>query len=689
MSGWLLKAKSSRACTQCPHPASAVPVAGAPSFASTPSQRLCTMRIVVCGDASVGKLSLVKRLVKDDFTAVPVLLPPVTISKGDFESLNPDLETDSDSYAVSPAVPTSTTLVDTAHSDHPTLNRELKLADVILLVYCDHYTYERILLYWMPRFRASGVNLPIVVCANKADMLRASDLLLLNADEFLPLVNDYKEIEACVRCSAKTKLNVVEAFYLCQRAVTHPMLPIFDSKEGSLKPACVKALKRIFFLCDADQDGVLSFSEFSALHFRCFGKHCTEKDYDEIVQRLSDKIRPPEGTHGISESAFILLNKAYAEHGRHETIWGILRAFRYTDSLSISDKVLYPKIDVPPTCSVELSPIAYKFFVDLFLKFDKDNDGGLSDGELAQLFLPTPGVPKLWTETQFPKSIVRNEEGFVTLQGWLAQWNLTTYLDFKTTLEYLAYLGFEGSSVKAIKVTKARKLRQKKGKVYRGPVSDRNVFHCIVLGAPKVGKTSLLESFIHGSYSDVYLPTITPKVCVKDIDLHGGKQCYLILEELGELEPAVLENQKRLDQCDVVCYAYDSSDPELFQYLLELRQKFALFVSDIPSVFAALKADLDKQQQRSDIQPETYTRDLFLGSPLHISSSWPSTIHELLIQLVDAAKVPSTATPGLETHPQASNLDDMKHVIVAGGAISVVAMFLLWIFRSAQRHEGR
>ncbi|KAM9886544.1 hypothetical protein OXX69_013715, partial [Metschnikowia pulcherrima] len=104
---------------------------------------------------------------------------------------------------------------------------------------------------------------------------------------------------------------------------------------------------------------------------------------------------------------------------------------------------------------------------------------------------------------------------------------------------------------------------------------------------------SLLESFIRGSYSDMYSPTIIPKLCVKDIELPGGKQCYLILEELGELEPAILENQKRLDQCDVICYAYDSSDPDSFQYIVNLREKYSKVLNDIPSVFAALKADLD------------------------------------------------------------------------------------------------
>lgn len=656
-----------------------------------------SLRIVVCGDDTVGKSSLIASFVKEEFVAsVPGVIPPVTIAKEDYNPQRdaPD-DLESNYLLVSQFLPTTTVIVDTRATDQVALSRELKQADVILLVYLDHYTYERVSLHWMPMFRAMGVNVPIIVCENKCDAVEKSSSSFKNvrSEEFMPLITDFKEIEACVRCSAKTGTNVVEAFYLCKRAFTHPISPIFDSKEGNLKPAAVEALKRIFFLCDGDQDGILNYKEFSDLHMKCFGQPASLEQFEDILQTV-DAIILPETSEsiahkGISENAFIILNKIYAERGRHETIWGIFRAFHYTNSLSINDRFLYPKVDVNQNSSVELSPTGYRFFVDLFIKFDKDNDGGLSEVELNNLFIPTPGIPKLWTETQFPSSIVCTEKGYVSLQGWLAQWNLTTFLEHKTTLEYLAYLGFdEGNSAKAIKVTKPRKLRQKQGKQYRGPVNDRNVFNCFIIGAPKSGKTSLLELFIRGTFSEVYSPTIKPKVCVKDIELRGGKQCYLILEELGELEPAILENQKRLDQCDVICYTYDSSDPELFQYLVDLREKHLKLLDDVPSVFAALKADLDKQQQRSDVQPENYTRDLFLNSPSHISSSWTTSLHELFIQLVDAAQTPSSATPGLETNTDTSDLENMKHLFFAGGAITVMAIFSVWIFRSAQRQSS-
>ncbi len=126
--------------------------------------------------------------------------------------------------------------------------------------------------------------------------------------------------------------------------------------------------------------------------------------------------------------------------------------------------------------------------MDLFLLHDKDNDGGLSDAELGALFAPTPGLPRSWDESAFPSCTVRNEAGYITLQGWLAQWSMMTFTEPRTTLEYLGYLGFEerGGTAAALKITKARKSRRRLNKV------ERNVVLCYVLGASHSGKVRVL-----------------------------------------------------------------------------------------------------------------------------------------------------------------------------------------------------
>ncbi|KJK64574.1 Mitochondrial Rho family 2 Miro2 C-terminal [Aspergillus parasiticus SU-1] len=597
---------------------------------------MATVRICVCGDEGTGKSSLITSLVKGVFVTnkIQPILPQITIP--------PTIGT--------PENVTTTTVVDTSAlpQERSNLAREIRKSNVILLVYSDHYSYERVALFWLPYFRSLGVNVPVVLCANKSDLAADHSEAQVIEEEMLPLMAEFKEIDSCIRTSAREHRNVNEAFFLCQKAVTHPIAPLFDSKESALKPAAVAALQRIFYLSDKDRDGYLSDKELEDFQMRCFEKPLSEEDLVHIKETIQKTHPTSVAPSGIDCRGFIHLNKMYAEKGRHETVWIILRAFQYTDNLSLQESFLHPRFEVPPYASAELSPEGYRFFVNLFLLSDKDNDGGLNDAELASLFAPTPGLPASWADGSFPSSTVRNEAGHVTLQGWLAQWSMTTFTSPKTTLEYLAYLGFESSdrsnpsTTAALKVTRPRKRRKRPGRV------GRNVVLGHVLGPPGSGKSALLDAFLARGFSTTYHPTIQPRTAVNTVELPGGKQCYLILDELGELEPAILENQvKLLDQCDVIVYTYDSSDPDSFAYIPELRSKYP-HLEELPSVFVALKADLDRTTQRAEYQPHEYTAMLNMpSSPLHVSVTW-SSMQEVFVHIAEAAMEPSTAFPRSE-----------------------------------------
>jgi Ras family protein T1 len=73
---------------------------------------------------------------------------------------------------------------------------------------------------------------------------------------------------------------------------------------------------------------------------------------------------------------------------------------------------------------------------DLIYTDKQDNDGALSQYELDDLFSTSPGNP--WLAQGFPDTTITDDMGRVTLQGWLAQWSMTTLLDHTTTLNYLA-----------------------------------------------------------------------------------------------------------------------------------------------------------------------------------------------------------------------------------------------------------
>ncbi len=625
------------------------------------------VRICLCGDEGTGKSSIITSLVKDIFVThkIQPVLPQITIP--------PNIGTPEN---------VTTTVVDTSAlpQERTNLNKEIRKSNVILLVYSDHYSYERVALFWLPHFRSLGVNVPVVLCANKSDLSANVNTDQVIEDEMLPVMAEFKEIDSCIRTSAREHHNINEAFYLCQKAVTDPIAPLFDSKESNLKPACASALERIFYLCDKDQDGYLNDKEICDFQQKCFNKSLGEEDLENIKQAISKYSAVAVTPKGISQEGFVLLSRIFAEKGRHETIWIILRTFHYTNSLSLQNSFLTPKFDIPPNSSAELSPAGYRFFVDLFLLFDRDNDGGLSPTELSALFAPTPGLPPAWSadSNSFPSSTVCNEANHITLQGWLAQWSMTTFFSPKTTLAYLAYLGYDPpdhTTTSALHLTKPRK-RTRRSK--RPIKTERNVLLAYILGPPSSGKSSLLDAFLSRPFSPTYHPTIKPRVAVNSVELPGGKQCTLILEELGELEPAILENPAKLTAADILVYTYDSADPDSFAYVLSLRAQHA-HLDNMPALFVALKADMDKSTQRGDLQPDEYTTSLGLQKPLHVSVTWGS-IGEVFVQIAEAALWPGSAMPSVGSGEGEEGVDWVRWGVV-GGAVVVVGAAAVGIWR--------
>lgn len=168
----------------------------------------------------------------------------------------------------------------------------------------------------------------------------------------------------------------------------------------------------------------------------------------------------------------------------------------------------------------------------------QDQDGALKTTELDDVFSTSPGNP--WIAQKFPDTTLSDDSGAVTLQGWLAQWrfvyssiryhrrrptflSMTTLLDHKVTLAYLAYLGYpDEPRTSALHITRPRKADRKKGKV------SRNVLLCYVCGAAGSGKTSLLRAFVKKPFTEVYEPTSKMLSVVNAVDIDGSEK-YLVV----------------------------------------------------------------------------------------------------------------------------------------------------------------
>jgi Ras family protein T1 len=172
---------------------------------------------------------------------------------------------------------------------------------------------------------------------------------------------------------------------------------------------------------------------------------------------------------------------------------------------------------------------------------------------------------------------------------------MTTLLDHKTTLAYLAYLGYpDENRTSALQVTRARKTDRRKGKV------TRNVFLCYVCGAAGSGKTSLLRAFAGKPYRDVYEPTSKMISVVNSVDINGSEKYLVVrfflrrnphsgtnrglsqLQEFGSrYEAETLRNSKKTDIADVIVYVHDSSDTNSFSYISNLRVRQTLLASEV------------------------------------------------------------------------------------------------------------
>lgn len=83
---------------------------------------------------------------------------------------------------------------------------------------------------------------------------------------------------------------------------------------------------------------------------------------------------------------------------------------------------------------------------------------------------------------------------------------------------------------------------------------------------------------MHKPFSEKYTPTTEPFHVVNSVEMKGAEK-YLVMQEVEEKQVAeILSNKKRLDQCDLLCFVYDTSDANSFEYVAALRVSLSICV---------------------------------------------------------------------------------------------------------------
>uniref|UniRef100_A0AAQ4RG15 Mitochondrial Rho GTPase n=1 Tax=Gasterosteus aculeatus aculeatus TaxID=481459 RepID=A0AAQ4RG15_GASAC len=526
--------------------------------------------------AKVGKTSLIMSLVSEEFpSVVPYRAEEITIPA----DVTPE------------RVPTH--IVDYSGTLSLRLFPQDPNANVICIVYSvnNKTSIEKVSDRCVQYFHNW---VPLILVGNKSDLVEHSSM-----DTILPIMNRHSEIETCVECSAKNLKNISELFYYAQKAVLHPTGPLYCPERKDMKPLCVKALTRIFKVSDLDNDGILNDHELNFFQRTCFNAPLESQALEDVKNVVRKNMSDGVCDNGLTLKGFLFLHTLFIQRGRHETTWTVLRRFGYDDDLELNQDYLFPPLKLPADSTTELNHNAYLFLQSVFDKHDKDRDCALSPEETRDLFDVFPYMP--WGPDVY-NTVCTNDQGWITYQGYLSQWTLTTYLDVQRCLEYLGYLGYsiiaeQESQASGITVTRAKKIDLQKKQ------TQRSVFRCNVFGDVGSGKSGFLQAFLgrnlmvsrnkeHRSYYAISTTYVY------------GQEKYLLLHEVFPDFDYLSDGDLA---CDIVGLVYDVGNPYSFEYCAKVFKQYFMD-SKIPCMMIAAKSDQPEVKQVYGCSPLEFCR---------------------------------------------------------------------------------
>ncbi|CAN7089643.1 unnamed protein product [Brassica rapa subsp. narinosa] len=629
-----------------------------------------SVRIVVIGDKGTGKSSLIAAAATNSFPPnVPPVLPDTKLPLQFFP----------DGIAV--------TIVDTSSrpEDRGMVAEELKHADAVVLTHASDdrpETLQRLSTYWLPELRRLEVKVPIIVAGCKLDL----DKNQVSFEQVMsPIMNQFREIETCIECSALKQIQAQEVFYYAQKNVIHPTAPLFDQETQALKPRCVRALKRIFILCDHDKDGALNEAELDQFQVKCFNAPLQPNEIEGIKRVVQERL--PEGVNeiGLTVAGFLFLHALFIEKGRIETTWTVLRKFGYNNDVRLANEWLPPSLfKRAPDQSVELTDVAIEFLKEKYMLFDADGDNNLRPQEIEDLFSTAPESP--WKEAPYEDAAERTAIGGLSSDAFLSLWSLMTLLEPARSVEHLICIGFQGDPLSAIRITRRRLLDRKKKRC------ERKVVQCFVFGPNSARKSALLNCFLGRSYADNPGSTTDERYAVNMVDETGSAKKTLVMREIPEDgAQGLFSSMESLAKCDIAVFVYDSSDESSWKRASELLVEVANHGEatgyEVPCLMVSAKDDIVSSQ--IPIQDSTrVTQDVGIEHHVSISSKLED-FNNLFRKIITAAQHPHLSIPETEAGKSRKHynrkINRFLMVVSIVAAVVVVGLAAYFVYVSQER----
>eukprot|EP00752_Nemacystus_decipiens_P001317 g1307.t1 len=499
------------------------------------------VRILVCGDENVGKSTFIGTLIAKNFAhEVPGMVSEVHIPPEENEDEVFCTITDSS------ALP----------RDRQQLVEKMRSAESILVLYDAQRpeTLAHLDTFWLPLIEANAKNVPVVIVRNKMDLLEVEGGLgerSVNLEHQMePLEKRYSCFHVSLECSSKTQMGINQALCHARSAALYPRAPLYDADEGKLRPLFDRAMRRLFRIYDADRDGLLSDDELNAFQLKSFDVNLSQEDHnslrtilDRLATRQGEDVdafvrRPSEGVPGgFTVKGFLRLMQLFIDKKQMKAPWQAMVSHYYDEDLVLS---VPPEVSNPPPGKTAghdqvLALPARKFLLQLFQQFSEESSSTsnpasrlLTEAGQAEVFsvIPDPACAPWETPrsrqgygqgqgaSSSSSSLGQGQEdsGFhvapfarlgrapgagraMTVEGWLAHWQMLALHSPLLLRSHLFYVGFNGHAEDML-ADKASPPYRMVSSAASSPRRSRqaSVIEVFVLGSRGCGKSSLIKA---------------------------------------------------------------------------------------------------------------------------------------------------------------------------------------------------